>query len=73
MRAMSRGRGGEDGHQPGAGGVLHPGADGGDGGGDPAVAEEGDGEGLEAGDEWRAWRRSAAAGAVSGEERGTEG
>ncbi len=39
------GRGCKDRHQPGAGCVLHPGADTGDGGGDPAVAEEGKAEG----------------------------
>lgn len=42
-------RGGEGGHQPGACGVLHPGADGRDGAGDPAIAEERDAERSEAG------------------------
>ncbi len=44
-----QGGAGERGHQPGASRVLHPGADGGDGRGDPAVAEERDMQRREAG------------------------
>ncbi len=61
--------GGEDRHEPSAGGVLHPGADGGDGGGDPTVAEERDAGGAKP--EVEVGVVDSAAGAVLGEERGT--
>ena len=61
-----QGRGGEGGHQPGAGGVLHPGADAGDGGGDPAIAKERDPQGAEAAGGVHARAGHAVSGAISG-------
>ena len=43
-------RGGERCHEPGAGCVLHPSAEVGDGTGDPAVSEERDAQGRESAD-----------------------
>ena len=43
-----QGRGGEHGHQPGAGRILHPSAQVGHNGGEPQIAEEGHAQGLKA-------------------------